>query len=184
MSYEEKSFWLFTGSCSVCEERVGVWETAPGRPHENCSCEITEGEAKVELVATREEIFDQYELLEDVGHVPKGGQLVTEQNWSTGTSTSGSAEVSGEVGGVGVSVGGEHSRSSSEGGSNSVTFTYDEEEGGDSQMVVARYEVTVYVAVNTYRAHWSEGMGPDFEFESYGETREERYFAGYDQIGF
>jgi hypothetical protein len=91
--------------------------------------------------------------------------------------------VSGEVGGLGVSVGRESSSSSSQGGGSSVTFPYDPVEGGDSQMVVAIYLVRVYITIDTYEVHWSQGLGANYTFESNGETREEASFLGYDSIG-
>lgn len=171
------------GDCEACSAMTGLYTEHPDRPHENCECPIEQGEVRCELVSESREIFDQYELLEPIGWIPKGGSIDREKNWNTETSVSGSGEISGEVGGVGVSVGGEASESSSSGGSETVHFEYDEEEGGDSQLVLARYEVTIWRITQTWVAHWSEGFGMDHEFETY-EHEEEQVFAGYEQEGF
>ena len=184
MSFDEKTLWLFVGSCDECSALAGVHASEPSRPHPNCTCEITEGEVDCELVATREELVDEYELLEEVGWLPKGGSLSVEQTWSTESSTTVSGQMEVEAGPVTIGGGAEHENTTGSGGSKGVEFNYDEEEGGENQLVVAIYEVKVYEIIETYRAHWSEGQGPDYEFDVIAGTREERTFQGYDQQGF
>jgi hypothetical protein len=187
MSFETLGLWLFEpadGSCDRCGERQGLYSYAVEPPHENCHCTVTSGEVKAELIATREDLVDQYELVEEVTWMPRGGELAVEQNWSTGTETTVSGEGSVEEGGIGATIGGSQTDSATSGGSKTVTFRYDTDVGGASQLVVALYQVKVFQTVQTYRAHWSEGMGADFEFEVIAATREERAFSGYRQVAF
>lgn len=187
MSFEDKELWLFTpsdGGCDTCQAMAGVYSYAVAEPHPNGNCAIESGQAKVELVRTREELSDQYELLEEVTWVPKGGQSVVTKEWSTGTETTVSGGVSAEGGGFGISGGVSGSESATAGGSEQVTFPYDNDLGGESQMVVATYQVSIYQTIETYRAHWSEGMGMDFEFDVIAGTRQERSFTGYRTEAF
>lgn len=188
MSYETLDLWLFEpadGACGTCADMRGVYSYAVPRPHENCTrCSVSSGEVKAELTATREELIDQYELVEAVTWVAKGGESAVEQNWSTGTETTVSGEGSVEEGGIGATIGGSQTDTASSGGSRTETFHYDVDVGGASQLVAALYQVKVFQTVHTYRAHWSEGMGADFEFEVIAATREERTFSGYRQVAF
>jgi hypothetical protein len=192
MSFEEKKFWIFVANedCVICVPMAGIYESEPHPPHNNCTCDIVSDELKVELVATREEQVDTYEDLREVAYVPQGGETKNSQDWSTGTITTRGGEVSGEVGGPpGTAKGGgkviaTDTHVHNEGGSQAVTFKYNSELGGETQVVYAVYEVTVYQTINTYHAHFSEGLGTDFEFEAEGGTREVRTFIGYHTEGF
>ncbi len=187
MSYETVAMWLFQpsgDSCDTCAAMQGAYGYAVERPHPNCKCTVTQGDAKAELTSSREELVDQYDMLEAVTWVPRGGESTVEQNWSTGTETTTSGELSGQEGGFGISLGHSETGSRSSGGSTSVTFNYSDDVGGASQLVLATYQVKVYQRIDTYRAHFTEGMGADFEFEVIAGTREEQAFAGYRHEAF
>lgn len=185
MSYEHLSMWTFTASedpCPTCEAMQGVYSYEVARPHPNCACTITTNSGfQTEVIATREELVDEYESAEEVTWVPHGGESSVSQDWSTGTESTVTGEVSAEGGGVGASLGGSESESSSAGGSKTVTFRYDDDLGGASQMIIATYLVRVYQKIETHRYHWS---GEYFELEVIAATREERSFTGYHTEAF
>jgi hypothetical protein len=187
MSYETIDMWLYEpadGACDTCAGMQGVYTYAVQTPHPNCKCVVTTGSAKAELISTRDELVDQYEVWEEITWVPRGGESSLEQNWSTGTETSVTGEGSAEEGGFGITVSETDTNSAAVGGSRSVTFNYDDAVGGQSQLIAAVYQVKLFQRIETYRAHWSEGAGADFEFEVIAATREERAFAGYRTVAF
>lgn len=184
---EEFELWVFVptdAACDTCAGMQGGYSYSVTRPHDNCKCIIHSTQVKAELQATRHELVDQYEMWEEVAWVPRGGSTSVEQNWSTGTETTVSGEVGAEGSGVNVTVGGSQTVTGSSGGSRTVTFPYDADVGGASQLVAAVYQVKVFQVIGTYKAHWSVGMGTDFEFEVVASTREERAFSGYRTVAF
>lgn len=187
MSYVNVNLWLFEPSgdaCDACEETRGLYSYQVDPPHPNCQCNISSGDVKAELIATREELVDQYEMVTEIQWVPSGGQASVQKTWSTGTEVNVSGNVSVEGAGVGASLGGGRTDSVGVSVAESVTFNYDQAVGGSSQMVVAIYQVKVFQIVETYQAHWSEGMGVDYQFDVIAQTREERTFAGYRAEAF
>lgn len=187
MSFEAVDLWLFQpsgDSCDTCAAMLGFYGYEVERPHPNCKCTVTSGDAKAELVSSREELVDQYEMLLELKWVPRGGSVTLEQNWSTGTEISTSGEFGAEEGGFSLGIGLSRTGSESTGGSVSVTFNYRDDVGGASQLILAVYQVKVFQRIETYKAHLTEGMGLDFEFEIIAGTREEQAFAGYRQEAF
>jgi len=183
--FVERTFWLFDGSngCNLCQDMTGGYHEEPERPHENCKCPLTEGEVRCSEVSREEEVIDQYELLLKIACVSKaGGTEALARTWSTGKTVSGSGTGSAKFGDFGISVGGGVSETTTTGGTDTVTFHYDPEEGGESQWILAEYEVTVHQETITWLAHWTETTGdPNETFETM-KRWEERLFIRYRQV--
>jgi hypothetical protein len=160
-------------ACPACLAMKGIWDEKPDEPHPNCDCTVESAELVLKKVAEFTEELPIVHERERISTIPKGGNITEKKTWST--SFSGGGKVSGEQGELSFSG------SASEGSSQDVTFNYDDEEGGPSQVVFAEFEVRRKRITSYYVPHWSE-YPADLDPIEASHIESERVFIGYEQV--
>lgn len=180
MSVENLQMWRFTPSsddpCHFCESMAGTYSYEVVGPHPGCRCAIVEDGVAAELIASREELVETYQLVLPVTTVPRGGETAIAKTWNTDSTSTVSQEATGTEGFLGVTFGSSQADTDSVGGSETVTFRYDDETGGGTQTVNATYDVSIYWTIETHRHNYPGGY---LDYEVVANTREVRTFSGY-----
>lgn len=160
--YENKKVYIWTSggdACGACTGMEGNYDSPPTPPHPDCRCQIDKVSVKAKNKGSESTEKPDGNYLKPIGIIPKGESINVTKNWSTGSTstTTGSAGISSN--GVSVQVGGSEATTHTEGESTNISFHYDEDIGGDMQLVVAAYDVYETTETTTWGTHWSENVG-------------------------